>query len=80
MIPYGHQNIVQDDIEAVVKVLESDWITQGPVIEQFEQAVAGHCGVTHGIAMNSEHLRYTVLAWPLVLDRATISGQPQTPS
>ena len=53
MIPYGHQNIVQDDIEAVVKVLESDWITQGPVIEQFEQAVAAHCGDAHGIAMNS---------------------------
>lgn len=53
MIPYGHHNIVQDDIDAVVKVLESDWITQGPVIEQFEQAVAGYCGVAHGIAMNS---------------------------
>ncbi len=53
MIPYGRQNIVQDDIEAVVEVLKSDWITQGPVIEQFEQAVAGYCGVAHGIAMNS---------------------------
>ena len=37
MIPYGKQNINQDDIEAVLKVLESDYITQGPIVPAFEK-------------------------------------------
>ena len=53
MIPYGRQEIIQADIEAVEKVLKSDWITQGPVIEKFEQAVAGYSGAVHGVAVNS---------------------------
>jgi dTDP-4-amino-4,6-dideoxygalactose transaminase len=38
-IPYGRQDINQQDIDAVISVLKSDWITQGPAIEQFEKAV-----------------------------------------
>lgn len=53
MIPYGRQNIDQNDIDAVLVVLKSDWITQGPVIEQFEKAVAGYSGAAHGVAVNS---------------------------
>ena len=53
MIPYGRQDINQDDIEAVTDVLKSDWITQGPVIEQFEKAVAEYIGAAHGVAVNS---------------------------
>lgn len=53
MIPYGRQNIEESDIEAVVNVLRSDWITQGPVIGQFEGAVAAYCGAKFGIAVNS---------------------------
>ena len=53
MIPYGRQNIEECDIEAVVNVLKSDWITQGPVIEQFEGAVADYSGAKFGVAMNS---------------------------
>ncbi len=53
MIPYGRQNIDQNDIEAVAVALKSDWITQGPVIEQFEKAVAGYSGAAHGVAVNS---------------------------
>jgi UDP-4-amino-4,6-dideoxy-N-acetyl-beta-L-altrosamine transaminase len=51
MIPYGRQNIDQADIAAVVEVLQSDWLTQGPLIEQFEQAIAKRCGAGHGVAV-----------------------------
>lgn len=53
MIPYGRQEIVQADIDAVVDVLKSDFLTQGPVVPRFEQAVADHVGVPHALAMNS---------------------------
>lgn len=39
-ISYGHQSISESDIKAVVKVLRSDWLTQGPVVDQFEKSVA----------------------------------------
>jgi UDP-4-amino-4,6-dideoxy-N-acetyl-beta-L-altrosamine transaminase len=52
-IPYGHQNINKDDIQAVVDVLESDFITQGPVGPAFETAVASYCGAQHAVAVNS---------------------------
>jgi UDP-4-amino-4,6-dideoxy-N-acetyl-beta-L-altrosamine transaminase len=53
MIPYGRQDITQADIDAVVAVLKSDFLTQGPAIPQFEQAVAGHVGARYAIAVNS---------------------------
>lgn len=53
MIPYGRQDISQADIDAVVDVLRSDFLTQGPLIPAFEEAVASYCGVQHGIAVNS---------------------------
>lgn len=40
MIPYGRQDITQADIDAVVEVLQSDFLTQGPAVPRFEQAVA----------------------------------------
>ncbi len=52
-IPYGRQDISQGDIEAVVEVLRSDWLTQGPMVPQFEQAVADYCGASHAVAVNS---------------------------
>ncbi|QSV47179.1 UDP-4-amino-4,6-dideoxy-N-acetyl-beta-L-altrosamine transaminase [Geobacter benzoatilyticus] len=52
-IPYGRQSISQADIQAVVDVLSSDWLTQGPTVERFEQTVAGYCGTAHGVAVNS---------------------------
>lgn len=51
MIPYGRQNIDQADIAAVVEVLQSDWLTQGPLVERFEQAIAQHCGAGYGVAV-----------------------------
>lgn len=52
-IPYGRQDISQADIEAVIKVLQSDWLTQGPTIERFEQKVAEYCGAKYAVAVNS---------------------------
>ena len=52
-IPYGRQNISDDDIEAVVAVLRSDNITQGPVVPAFEGRVKGYCGASHAVAVNS---------------------------
>lgn len=53
MIPYGRQHITQADIDAVVDVLRSDFLTQGPMVPRFEQAVAGYCGTRHAVAVNS---------------------------
>ena len=53
MIPYGRQTISDDDIESVVEVLRSDWITQGPTVPLFEEVVADYCGAEFGVAVNS---------------------------
>lgn len=53
MIPYGRQDISPADIDAVVEVLRSDFLTQGPAIERFEQAVADCCGAAQAVAVNS---------------------------
>lgn len=53
MIPYGRQDIDQADIDSVVEVLRSDFLTQGPVVPAFERAVAQYCGVAHAVAVNS---------------------------
>ncbi|HEX7129060.1 MAG TPA: UDP-4-amino-4,6-dideoxy-N-acetyl-beta-L-altrosamine transaminase [Rhodanobacteraceae bacterium] len=53
MIPYGRQDITQADIDAVVDVLRSDYLTQGPMVPRFEQAIAGYCGARHALAVNS---------------------------
>lgn len=64
-IPYGRQSINDADIAAVVEVLGSDWLTQGPTVERFEQAVARYCGVAHATAVCNAtaalHLAYCAL-------------------
>ncbi len=52
-IPYSRQSISQQDIQAVVDVLSSDWLTRGPMVERFERTVADHCGTAHAVAVNS---------------------------
>ena len=52
-IPYGRQDINQADIDAVVAVLRSEFLTQGPVVPAFEKAVADYCGAQHAVAVNS---------------------------
>lgn len=52
-IPYGRQDINQADIDAVVAVLRSDFLTQGPAVPAFEKAIADYCGAQHAVAVNS---------------------------
>jgi UDP-4-amino-4,6-dideoxy-N-acetyl-beta-L-altrosamine transaminase len=52
-IPYGRQDINQSDIDAVVAVLRSDFLTQGPAVPAFEKSVADYCGTKHAVAVNS---------------------------
>ena len=52
-IPYGHQSIDENDINMIVKVLKSDWLTQGPMVEKFERAVADYCGAKYAVAVSN---------------------------
>ncbi len=53
MIPYGKQDINQTDIDSVVNVLQSDFLTQGPQVPLFEKTVSNYCGAEYGVAVNS---------------------------
>jgi UDP-4-amino-4,6-dideoxy-N-acetyl-beta-L-altrosamine transaminase len=53
MIPYGKQEISQADIDSVLEVLQSDFLTQGPKVPEFESKVAEHVGAKHALAVNS---------------------------
>ncbi|MCA9802631.1 MAG: UDP-4-amino-4,6-dideoxy-N-acetyl-beta-L-altrosamine transaminase [Cyanobacteria bacterium HKST-UBA02] len=53
MIPYGRQNINDADVQAVVEVLRSDFLTQGPAIPRFEKDVADYCGARYGVAVSN---------------------------
>jgi perosamine synthetase len=51
IIPYSRQSINQDDIDAVCGVLRSDWLTQGPKVKEFEEALAEECGAKHCVVV-----------------------------
>src|SRR5215813_111907 len=53
LLPYGHQSIDDEDIQAVVKVLRSDWITTGPTVGEFEEAFARCVGAKHAVSFSS---------------------------
>ncbi len=53
MIPYGRQDISEADIQVVVNVLRSDFLTQGPAVPAFEKSIADYCGTQHAVAVNS---------------------------
>jgi UDP-4-amino-4,6-dideoxy-N-acetyl-beta-L-altrosamine transaminase len=53
LIPYGKQEIREEDIEAVVNVLRSEFLTQGPTVPAFERAISEYCGAQYGVATNS---------------------------
>jgi perosamine synthetase len=53
LIPYSRQHIDEEDIKAVIEVLRSDWITQGPKIAEFEQRVAEYCSAKYAVAVSS---------------------------
>ena len=52
-IPYGRQTIDDDDVYSVVKILRSDWLTTGPKVQEFEQAIADYVGTKHAVAVSS---------------------------
>jgi len=52
-IPYGRQDITQGDIDAVIEVLKSDFLTQGPQVPKFEKEVSRYCGAKYAVAVNS---------------------------
>jgi len=53
MIPYGRQDITQADVDAVMAALRSEFLTQGPAVPRFEEALARRAGAGHGVAVNS---------------------------
>ncbi len=53
MIPYGRQDVSQQDIDAVIKVLQSDFLTQGPQVPAFEQVLTDYVQAKHAVAVNS---------------------------
>jgi len=53
VIPYGRQSISDDDIKAVVDVLKSDYLTQGPVVPEFEKSICKYTGASYAVAVNS---------------------------
>ena len=53
LLPYGRQSVNDEDIAAVVEVLRSDWLTTGPKVSEFEEAVAGYVGARYAVAFNS---------------------------
>ena len=65
MINYGKQSINQDDIDAVIEVLESDFLTQGPKVEEFENDLRSYCGSKHARvvtnATSALHLAYVAI-------------------
>src|ERR1700690_897136 len=53
LLPYGHQSIGEDDIQSVVDVLRSDWLTTGPKVAEFEEAFAARVGAKHAVSFSS---------------------------
>ena len=54
MIPYGRQTIEEDDIQEVIKVLRSDYLTTGPKIAEFEKLVADYVGAKYAVAISND--------------------------
>ena len=75
-IPYGRQSISEEDVQAVVDVLRSDWLTQGPDVEKFERAVAEYCGAKYAVAVanGTAALHLAVLAAGFGIDDEVITS------
>lgn len=74
MIPYGRQDINSADIQAVVDVLRSDWLTQGPVIEKFEDALAEYVGADYAVAFSSATAALHASAWATGLGPSSVGA------
>src|SRR5258708_38798186 len=53
LLPYGRQTIDEQDIQAVVNTLGSDWLTAGPKVSEFEEAIAAWVGARHAVSLSS---------------------------
>ena len=69
MIPYGRQDINQADIDSVISVLKSDFLTQGPQVPLFEKTVSSYCGAKYGVAVNSATSALHIACLALGLDK-----------
>lgn len=69
MIPYGKQNINQADIDSVIDVLQSDFLTQGPQVPLFEEKVSDYCDSKFGVAVNSASSALHIACLALGLER-----------
>ncbi len=72
VIPYGRQNISEEDIQAVVKVLRSDFLTQGNMVPEFEKAVAKYCKTEYAVAVNSATSALHIACLALGVDKDDI--------
>lgn len=72
MIPYGRQDITSEDIEEVIKVLNSDFLTQGPLLPKFEKSISTYCGVSYAYAMNSATSALHIACMALEVGRGDI--------
>lgn len=71
MIPYGHQLIEKEDIDAVIEVLTSDWLTTGPYIEKFEKSLCEYTGAHHAVVVNSATSALDIAVQALELPRGS---------
>lgn len=69
MIPYGRQDINQQDIDAVVEVLKSDFLTQGPMVPAFEKSIMDACNAKYAVAVNSATSALHIACLALGLDK-----------
>ena len=72
MIPYGRQEITQVDIESVIHVLQSDFLTQGPVVPAFEKSVTDYCGAQYAVAVNSATSALHIACLALGVDKGDL--------
>jgi len=69
MIPYGRQEITEDDVAEVEKVLRSDFLTQGPTVPKFEKNISDYCGSSNAVAVNSATSALHIACLALGLDK-----------
>ena len=72
MIPYGRQDIQASDVDAVLQVLQSDFLTQGPMVPLFEQAVSQYCQALYAVAVNSATSALHVALMALGVERGDV--------
>jgi len=70
-IPYGRQSIDEEDLRAVNEVLNSEWLTTGPKVEEFERSICDYCGCQHAVAVNSGTSALDIMVQSLELPKGT---------